>query len=321
MNQAATKPIPLPAVGFRVGVVGSGYWLRVLGMLFRRAELAHDLVDLGPRSAKVAWVLRRGWRRFDVIHLIGGLDWRLHTVLGMAGRRVVVHWIGSDVMSLRNASDRGWPGRLQCRCAYGYTAAHIADSPDLTTELRHLGIEATVVRLLPERIEAEVQPLPRKFTVLSYWFDSPERRDFYGGDVVLQLAGEFPQVEFRVLQATGVGEVPPPNLTFLGYQRDMERVYAESSALIRLPKHDSMSAMVLEMLARGRYVIYNKPMEGCHYATGLDTARTALRELMTRSEPNTAGAAMVSREYSVAREVESLAGFYGGLSSPGMARR
>ena len=56
------------------------------------------------------------------------------------------------------------------------------------------------------------------------------------------------------------------NLTYLGRQKDMDAVYRRVSVFIRIPERDSLSAMVLEMLARQRWVIYNKRMPHVDFA-------------------------------------------------------
>ena len=314
MNPLPSKPLVRCSGPLRVGVIGSGYWLRVVGELLRRAGVQREMLDLTRRPDKVGWVLKRGWRRFDVIHMVGGMDWRLWTVLGLAGIPVVTHWLGSDVIHLRTSGQRGWRGRLHRRCAYRWATAHLADSAMLVEELRQMGIEASVVRLLPGRIEAAVEALPARPSVLSYWFDGLARRNFYGGAIVLQLAREFPDIEFRILEATGKGEETIANVRFLGHHDDPTPFYSESSVLIRIPEHDSVSAMVLEMLARGRYVIYNKRLDGCHFASNLVEARAALADIVTRTEPNMPGAEMVRRDFSLEAEVRALGEFYARLS-------
>lgn len=295
----------------RVAVMGSGYWLDVVAELMRRAGVSCETVAL-ERWDKVRWFCEGGWRHIDVVHLIGGVDWRMGGMLALVRKPVLIHWIGSDVLRLSAAvrgGVRGLPMRL---CAFRWARTHLADSPALAEELRSLGVESQVVRLLPKLIEADIEPLPEKFTVLSYWFDDPGRRAFYGGDTVLQLAVEFPDIDFVILRATGRGAVPLPNVTYLGYRQDMAAIYSASSVLIRLPKHDSLSTMVLEMLARGRYVIYNSPLDGVHHATTLAEARATLRDILERREPNTRGARMVRREFSLDREAEALAHIYRG---------
>lgn len=90
----------------------------------------------------------------------------------------------------------------------------------------------------------------------------------------------------------------------------MMKQLSRSSTLIRIPEHDSLSAMVLEMLARGRHVIYNKVVEGCSYASNLAEACEALRGIQSQREPNQAGARYVRKNFSLQKEAAVLAGVY-----------
>jgi glycosyltransferase involved in cell wall biosynthesis len=224
----------------------------------------------------------------------------------LLGKKVVWHWIGSDVLGFRSCRQRpglrGWIGR---RAAYQWPFAHLADSPQLAQELRELGLNPQVVRLLPKCIEASPEPLPEKFTALSYW--TRGRRTFYGGDIVFALAKAMPQLEFLIVGTDAADEpAAPANVTFLGYLKDLSAVYSRSSVLIRLPQHDSLSAMVLEMLARGRYVIYNKSLPGCHQAGDFEGALRALKEIRDCGRINATGSAMVKQEFSLEKEAQAL---------------
>ncbi len=298
---------------FRVAVMGSAYWLKVAAELLGRAGVTCEVVDIQSKRAAASWLFRCQWRHFDAIHHVYGPNWWWGTSMAILGKPVIWHWIGTDVMDFHRARDapHGWQSALACRAAYQWACAHLADSPRLTEELRSLGIEARTVRLLPKLIEAEIEPLPQKFSVLTYW--GPNRKDFYRGDIVLQLAEEFPDVEFKILSEKGVGESAPANIKFLGFQQDTSHIYSQSSVLIRLPLHDSLSAMVLEMLARGRYVIYNKKLSGCHFATDLMEARKALQEIRQKVVPNTAGAQNVRERFSLDKEAQTLSELYGAL--------
>ena len=312
-NLATAARLKKPVRAFRVAVMGSPRWLEVAAELLGRAGVTCEVVDIQSKGAAVSWMLRCQWRHFDAIHHVYGPNWWWGTSMAILGKPVIWHWIGTDVLDFRVARDahHGWQSALTCRAAYQWACAHLADSPELAEELQELGIQARVVRLLPKLIEAEVEPLPQKFSVLTYW--NPNRKDFYRGEIVFQLAEEFPDVEFKIVNVTGAGESASPNVKFLGYQDDIASIYSQSSVLIRLPKHDSLSAMVLEMLVRGRYVIYNKKQAGCYFATSLSEARKALQEIKQKVAPNTAGAQSVRERFSLDEEAQALSELYGAL--------
>ena len=289
-----------------IGVMGERYWAKVALEMFQRANVEAEIVPIAGRAALPRWLLSGAHRRYSSIHHLNGpCDWRMSLTLGIAGLPVVWHWIGSDVVGYEQRGCKG-PGRVfNRRMAASTRCRHLADSPKIMQELATLGIASQTCRLLPSRIEAAVEPLPDRFTVLSYWSD--QRMHFYGGEIVFQLADAFPEVPFKIVGAAGKGVTAPANVEFLGKRSDMDRVYRESSLLIRMPEHDSLSAMVLEMLARGRYVIYNTRLDGCAFATTYEAAKQALEILMKHQVPNREGAEMVSRDFSIDREAAVLA--------------
>lgn len=231
------------------------------------------------------------------------------------GKRTVAHWIGSDVMNLRSHVTRqgALPPFLSRQ-----VDAHLADSPALQEELAALGLCSTVIRLLPKLIEAEVQPLPATPAVLSYWGDS--RAAFYGSDVFMSLAKAFPDMSFYVVGATGKNmDDVPENVRFLGNVADMDSVYRKATALFRFVEHDSLSAMVLEALARGRHVLYSHPFPHTARISGLQDAGRALEQIRQAPSPNVEGANYVRRNFSRREEMRKLKAYYDRLLSTGRA--
>jgi glycosyltransferase involved in cell wall biosynthesis len=296
----------------KVTVIGTSNWLHVAAHLLERAGLAATTMNRRPEFLLPLWTLSKPCRQAQFIHrLWGGHVWSSVAATKVLGKPLVWHWIGSDVVGyIRHRGVRRKLSRWACS---GLVAAHLADSPDLAKELEELGIHAEVCRLLPRAIEAEVQPLPSTFRVMSYWFD--DRREFYGGDTILAAARALPDVEFRILGANGNGAPQLPNVAYLGMRRDMDQQFAAVSAFIRMPRHDSLSAMVLEAMARGRYVVYNKPFPTCDQAADVDSLIAALHTIRQRPTPNHIGAEFVRANFSLDREAETLRNLYHRLES------
>ncbi len=307
------KPYDVPQAsdafaGLRIALMGTHNWLKVVAEVLRRAGVPHEVFDIRSGWLFLRWLIEGDWRRFDAVHHICGLSWYARLAFALLRKPVLWHWIGTDVYTFQNHTGVDWRNAINRLVARHRAETNLAGSPELAQELKRVGIRAQIVRLLPVTVQADVEPLPEEFSVLNYWLEG--RREFYGGDIVRQLAGEFSKIKFQVVGVSGVGESFPPNVTFLGFQKDMLPIYSNSSVLIRLPKHDSISAMVLEMLARGRYVIYNKRLKGCHYASTLDEARKALMQIRNIRRPNTEGADMVRKHFSPDKEAEVLAAIY-----------
>ena len=208
------------------------------------------------------------------------------------GRPIVKHWVGSDV--LRAADDAV---REQNRANY---IEHWADAPWLADELSHAGIEAKVVPVSPIAAVPPMPLPPPPLTVLSYLPD--DKYEFYGAQIVYELARCLPDVRFLVLASERRGRPAPDNLEFIGYHDDVHPVYARSHVLVRMPDHDGMSQMILEALNHGRYAIWNYNLEGVIKATTAAEAVARLQELRERLAagtlpPNDVGRESVRRDF------------------------
>jgi glycosyltransferase involved in cell wall biosynthesis len=292
----------------RILIMGpSTYWIELVTRYLQREDFFCEIDNPKWLLKMLTWLIRGQWRRYDAFYRIGGSgSWMYNFILFCTGKPIIWHWIGSDVLLLRNSRLDLWVQKFLQRHKFNYwPRLHAADSPDVQMELYSLGITSEVIRLLPERIEAAVEPLPETFTVLSYWLEN--RKTFYGGDIVMQFAREMPEIKFLILGAREDDYASLPNVTFLGWQTNLESFYSQSSVLIRLPEHDSLSAMVLEMLARGRYIIYNKKMTGCHFARNYVETKEALEQIKMLNTPNHDGARYIQENFSVNQQVQKAA--------------
>ena len=268
---------------------------------------------VGPRTALRRLRLGALWRlwRSRIVHQIyisrQPSQHALFRSAHKSGTRVVAHWIGSDVVELREfvTANGQAPAELQT-CV----DVHLADSPEIRQELTEFGIDSQVIRLIPSSVEADVMPLPETPGVLSYWPDA--RAAFYRCDMFMDLARRFPDVAFYVAGATGESLTDvPANVTFLGNVRDMDGVYRKVTAFVRIVEHDSLSAMALEALARGRYVLYNHSfLPHTQIVSDLADASAALSEVLAAPSPNAAGAEHVRENFSWRNEVRKLKGIY-----------
>ena len=282
------------------------YWNTVAGSLLKRGGIDVDILNSKDVLAVLKWIFTFKWRNYDLVYQVCGINsWLLSLLMGLLGKDFIIHWIGSDVMSFGGGkASRGWRKGITSMISYKRAVAHISDSEYLLDELKELKIDAPIVRLLPDIVEADPILLPEKFTVISYWDELT--RDFYRADIIFALARDFPDIEFKILNASGDKKDSALNVKFLGFQSDMKTAYKNASVLIRIPEHDSLSTMVLEMLARGRYVIYNKRFTGCHYAHDFRFAKEALAEIIELNTINTEGADFVKENYSPSKEAEKL---------------
>ena len=201
----------------------------------------------------------------DLIYLIGG-DLRPNRFYKLAyflGKKLIIHWVGSDILEMQE-----WQRKSRPFCPLLLNKAiHWAEVNWTAAELRGLGVKAQVVPLTPASFPVEVKELPIKFVALTYL--PPGKELFYGGQQIIQLAQEFPEIVFLAVAALPTQPHPewPTNLIPVGWVDNMEELYKEVTVLIRLTDHDGLSFMVLEALANGRYVIWSYPLEGVQQVT------------------------------------------------------
>jgi glycosyltransferase involved in cell wall biosynthesis len=284
-------------------IKGGDNWQPVLLNTMNKVGLKADGLTFKKRGQSALWLFSTKSRPYGIIYHLGGCGALFCVLARLRGKRVVSHWIGTDAM--RYKGKLNLIKRLSIWVHQHLIDLELADSEIIQEELRAVGIETNLLRLLPQAILGEVTALPKEPTVLSYWFD--ERFDFYGGHIVLALAGAFPHVKFLIAQANGKGlRDIPSNVQFLGSVNNMPEIYRKCTCLIRMPCHDGLSAMVLEAMAHGRYVIYNHKVPFTSFAWDFDSARKGLEEILSKQAPNSAGADYVKKNFSIDEQANRL---------------
>ena len=283
----------------------------ILGLPYFGRMLAEGLRGHGWRARYARHPGRnpRGWLRIarsvaqsDVVYVVGGrLERRtpVNALLHLRRRPLVMHWEGTDALLAVEAARRG---DVSQRIVQG--ATHWCDAPWFVDELAETGITAEHVPLPVPGLAQEVEPLPRRFRVLLYLPVDAFDREVFDIETILRLPHELPGIDF-ILIPSPAESLPgqlPPNLEARGWTDDIEALYREVTAYVRLTTHDGVSFMALEALSRGRHVIWTHPQDGAIQAAGLDDVASALRTLAERHAtgelaPNEEGAALVRERF------------------------
>ncbi len=303
-----------------VQLVGPSHWAAVLGELLRAAGIPSRYDErpqqfgfgIPARLRLARWAWGPALRDVNFVHHIW-VSRSMSLVRAIHLRRIpqLLHWIGTDLVSVRGLP--AWRRSIWLRTARRLIPLHLADSPELAEEVAALGLpRPRVIRLLPLSLRPQPSPLPSQFAVLSYW--STDSMGLYRAGWVLQLARDFPHVPFNIVGRCTVVPDAPPNVQFVGWAQDMAPWYERATVLVRLLAHDSVSVMVLEMLARGRHAIYSRPLPHCRHAETYEQARDALAELLAHPAPNAAGPEFVAREFNPQEAVAGLQSVYADLA-------
>jgi hypothetical protein len=296
----------------RIAILGLPYFGNMLaGLLSIRGWEATFVPHPGRRPARWAGAAGRV-ARADLVYLVATRAdrWSAQDLfLRFARKPVVVHWVGTDVLLAREAADRG---RLAASVVR--RATHLCDAPWLASELAALGIAAEYVALPIPRVGRPL-PLPGQFHVLIYLPVDPFDREVFDMGSLLRLPGALPDVQFTLIPSppeTLPGPLPP-NLRALDWVEDMDRLYRDITAMVRLTSHDGMSFMAVEAMSRGRYVLWTHTVPGVTPVAGFDDTVAALRSLRDAHAagtlgPNEAGIAWVRDAYDPGQLIAALDG-------------
>jgi hypothetical protein len=283
----------------RIAILGLPYFGKMLaGLLSERGWEAVFYAHPG-RDIK-GWVrLAPALTRADIVYLIStrvDIGSPQDRFMRVRRRPVVVHWVGTDVLiALEEHAKKNISTRLV------EAPHHWCDAPWLVNELQPMGIRAEYVPLPVPVLEAEPAPLPMRFRVLMYLPIDAFDREVFDMETLLRLPDELPEVEF-ILIPSPADSLPAPlpaNLKTPGWVDDMDALYRQVTAIVRLVSHDGMSFMVLEALSRGRHVIYSYPLPQVIQASGFEAVASAIRGLVAQHRAGTLGLNEEGRHYAL----------------------
>lgn len=236
----------------------------------------------------------------DTVYHVYGTDINRVVLLRLAKllkKKIILHWIGTDVLEAAQIYEK--EGRV---LNADYPHVDLAVAEHLCRELSQIGIAAKEVPIIPVGMKFEILPIPERHGVLSY---IPEfRQEFYGIDLLRQLARRFPEVPFYVVANTGAqdpGDLPNVHYTGLLCWEELKKVYEKCSILLRYPRHDGLPVMLLEAMGLGRQVVYRYPFPGAHTPAGDSPEEVAaVLEKLLSSPPavNQEGADYVRQRYN-----------------------
>jgi hypothetical protein len=299
-------------------VIGFDYHVRILCQRMNRYAAAWRFVPYpSSRSGLVRALARLAYA--DVLIRVGGPlpHSSLMALARLRGIPVVIIWAGTDVLNLlRN------PTLLQE--SEKSEVVHLAVAPWLVDELSAAGIRARYLPILGVEGSAAPPNSAGRPYVLTYL---PEpRRDFYGRDFVYEVARGLPDMRFLAVGAGEQDAQAPPNVRYLGWRVGLNDLYDQSFAILRVPEHDGMSLVVLEALARGRFVLWRYPLPGVHMVSTPQQARVYLTQLWEEQQRdpgrwNEAGVAFIRGTYEARKVASELGQFFDALVAENATRR
>ena len=213
-------------------------------------------------------------------------------------KKVISHWIGTDVLLAKE--NKNFNKVLK------YIDCNLTCSPVLKEELKEIGINAIEMPIVPNWNNTNYSELPVKHSVLVYM---PEKKEeFYGLKYVKYAAETYPELKFYIV-ANDNDILNLKNVQFLGRisHEKMEKLYDKITILLRMPKHDGLSLMLLEALIKGKEIIYSYKFPYTQYASSEEEVSDKINEIIQKQpEFNKLGHQYVLKNYNTNNIKENL---------------
>lgn len=195
-------------------------------------------------------------------------------------KRSVIHWLGNDVDSLAAT-----PGMIR---KYRSTRfLHLAQDASVAQRLRGLGLRASVT-CVPALARVEsIHPFPDRFTLLLYV--PAEHSELYGRHQYERLMRALRGADIHYI-IVGGGTINVPegvSAELLGWRHDLGDIYDRSTALARFTQTDSFSAMIVEALLHGRYVLWSNDFPYAARLRNFHDLEDTVRSLLALHERGT----------------------------------
>lgn len=194
-------------------------------------------------------------------------------------KKILVTWIGTDTLiAIKNPIFK-----LLTKFCQFMIDKNLAVSSNLVEELKKIGIDSAVQHF-PFFTLQPLQQLPNDKKIAVYLPDNKEKMwKLYQGNIIKKLVREFKDVNFIIFPNSGkyFGE---KNATCIEWVENMEDIYKQVRAIIRLPLHDGLSNTILEALSMGRMVIASETViPYCKIVQNYDEIKNYLKEILDDS--------------------------------------
>lgn len=199
----------------------------------------------------------------------GWSDWQVHKAMFGDTRHVVINWIGTDILILKQNYEKGHKALLEWLKSDRFL--HIAPTKEAMKEMEWSGLDLHGPMDIPASKVIDPQPMPEKIRLAVYM--PPARQDFYGMMLLRDVLPKFRDVDivfYHWLPLNGKLHYERRCEThfMLSYEEYAEKILKGCSALVRVPVHDAGSISVGEFLMAGKPVVTNQKLEKWPHSTG-----------------------------------------------------
>jgi glycosyltransferase involved in cell wall biosynthesis len=212
----------------------------------------------------------------------------LHPKAPMSPARKVLHWIGSDVMAMRELPRK----HLElAREFFGKVFdEQLCECPHIQRELKDLGIKAKIVPLPSKTYDP--MPLPEKPTVACYQ-PGGGMGELYMPGLMKEVAKKMPDVNFIFYGNPGA-RGKKKNIRYVPFVegKQLDKLIKDSTTLVRLTIHDGLPLSIPEFVMAGRSVVTNVPLPHIDVVTGDFSLEGVIRAIKAALKKTASKAAM-----------------------------
>lgn len=174
-------------------------------------------------------------------------------------KKLLMQWHGTDVQEAveRNANET-------INRDYIDVAKHIVSAPWFEEELKGI-VDVYAYAPFSYVKNPGNDGTYDSISILTYIAEG--RESYYGWEQVKELAKKLPEVKVNVIGCRGTSFEAVDNINFLGWVDEVKvtELLKENAIFLRLTEHDGKSISVSQALGAGCEVIWNYPLEHCHF--------------------------------------------------------
>lgn len=222
-------------------------------------------------------------------------------------KKIIISWIGTDVLT----ANKNPLYRILTKLCQIMVDQNIVVAPHLKNELSEIDINSHLLPL-PIFTLYKLQNCTYKNKILVYLPDNTKSRfDFFQGDLIKKIVGDFPEINFLILANSGK-QFSEKNVKCIQWTENMEKLYLENNGVIRLPKHDGLSNTILEALSMGRFVIAsNSSIPYCMEANSYSEVKKLLvRGLKLPQDKLNEASIFTNKKYDIEKLTRELKDLY-----------
>ena len=292
-----------------IAIMGESFFVNRVIRELQKKGIEASYVEL--RSSKTA--LRKTLKSHKIIHFIGSptvsMDFIKLILFKIWGKKIIVSWIGFDMRKARQILSR----KIISKLCQPFISVNLAADDHTIKNLNALGIKA---KLLPPPFYHlfQLRELPKDDKIAVYLPDMPQTLwDFYHGDWIKRLVNDLPTVEFIIIKNSGKN-FSEKNVKCFSWVEEMENLYSQVKAVIRLPKEDSTGLTIIETLSMGRNMIASgMDFPYCKITNNYEELKNHVKSIINNSILNVDGSEYVHKNYNNTKFSNALIEVYNSL--------